>query len=140
MREPTKGVLAMSNPYYIPKYRYYELKYRCLQYNDWLERYNDLTGYLFAHDTSKIKVDGGEQEDRTYKAVVERMAVRHDMDILKQATLALPMSLQQPIFEAVTEGKGWQVIWMKYELICTRDEYYNAYHLFFYTYDKLLRN
>jgi len=140
MRESTKGVLSMKNKYYIPKYRYYELKYRCLQYNDWLSRYNELTGWLFAHDTSKIKVDGGEMPDQTYNCVKERMDIRHYMDQVKHALMPLPMSLQTPIFEAITEGKGWQVMQAKYELVCTRDEYYNAYHLFFYTYDQILRN
>ena len=126
MREATKGVLSMKNEYYIPKYRYYELKYRCLQYNDWLEEFSNATGYLATHDTSKERVDGGEIRDLVYEATVKRAHYKCKMDALKHCLLSLPMYLQNPIFEAVTEGKGWQVIQAKYELVCTREEYYNA--------------
>lgn len=128
MREPTKGVLSMKNKYYIPKYRYYELKYRCRQYNDWLEEFNNATGYLAIHDPSKERVDGGEEKNLVYEAMLKRQFYKVKMDRLKHCLLSLPMTLQNPIFEAVTEGK--------YELTCTRDEYYDAYHFFFYTYGK----
>ena len=136
MREATKGVLSMKNEYYIPKYRYYELKYRCLQYNDWLEEFNNATGYLATHDTSEERVDGGEIRDLVYEAMVKRSYYKCKMDTLKHCLLSLPMYLQNPIFEAVTEGKGWQVIQARHELTCTRDEYYKAYHYFFYIYSK----
>lgn len=136
MREPTKGVLSMKNKYYIPKYRYYELKYRCRQYNDWLEEFNNATGYLATHDPSKERVDGGEEKNLVYEAMLKRQYYKVKMDRLKHCLLSLPMTLQNPIFEAVTEGKGWQVIQAKYGLTCTRYEYYDAYHFFFYTYGK----
>lgn len=30
-----RAELSKKNPYHIPRYRYYELKYFCRQYDDW---------------------------------------------------------------------------------------------------------
>ena len=37
--------LSKSNPYYISKHRYYELKHFCLQYYEWKELYLSLDTY-----------------------------------------------------------------------------------------------
>ena len=137
MREPTKGVLSMKSKYYIPKYRYYELKYRCLQYNSWLEEYNCMCGLLASKIFENDRVDGGENSNRTYECAVKRVEYWNNMNEIKKALLYLPFDLQTPIFAAVTEGLGWQVIQARYSLVCTRDEYYKAYHQFFYRLDQI---
>lgn len=138
MREATKGVLSMKNQYYIPKYRYYELKYRCLQYNEWLEKYNDICGKLSTNVFTNDKVDGGETRDITYELMIESGKYKMHMDTIKHALLVVHPTLQTPIFDAVTNGLGWTVIQAKYELSCPRDEYYEAYHHFFYRLSDIL--
>lgn len=134
MASNERGELSKKNPYYIPKYRYYELKYRCLQYKDWEQQYKEAVNFLATNDISKDKVDGGKRRDPVYEAYIKRAEYCNRMDMLKHCIKSLPEYLREPIFEAVTTGKGWQVIQAKYELVCPRDEYFKAYHYFFYIY------
>jgi hypothetical protein len=135
-RESTKGVLSKKNPYYIPKYRYYELKYRCLQYNDWAVQYYDLGLCLNAMNISNDKVDDPNVYDPVSDAVLKRSLLGVKMKAIDNALKAIELNLREPIKNAVTTGAGWQVIQARYSLICTREEYYNAYHKFFWVLDK----
>ena len=138
-RKMTRNELSMKNENYIPKFRFLELKYYCLQYPEWLEEYNDIQGYLMSSSLfENDRVDGGEKQDEEYRKMARSCNLRYKMDKVKHTLLYLPAKLQSPIFEAVTTGKGWTVIQAKYELVCTRDEYFNAYHTFFKQLDILM--
>lgn len=138
MREATKGELSKKNKYYIPKYRYYELKYRCLQYPDWIREYGEIGRGVCSRAFENDRVDGGMRSDIVFLLASSMEEVKHRIDIIDNIIFEqLPKDLQDPIKEAVTKGKGWTVIQAKYELTCTRQEYYDAYHKFFWLYDKL---
>ena len=137
MREATKGTLSKKNPYYIPKYRYYELKYRCLQYKEWADQRRELDLYLRSVDHTKERVDGGETSDPVYEAMIKRAEYDVKMYDIDRALESIG-EFYEPIKCAVTKGFGWSFIQALYSLTCTRDEYYNAYHKFFYVLDKLV--
>ena len=40
-----RAELSKKNPYHIPRYRYYELKYFCRQYNDWKKALTLIDGW-----------------------------------------------------------------------------------------------
>ncbi len=136
MRESTKGKLSKKNQYYIPKYRYYELKYHCLQYDEWVKEVNSLNFFIRSKTFENDRVDGGEIVDQTFLFVDNLQRYNNSVDVVDTCLLYLPENLREPIKDAVTHGIGYSVIQAKYELYCTRDEYYNAYHKFFWVLDK----
>ncbi len=137
MRESTKGTLSKKNQYYIPKYRYYELKYRCLQYDEWIKERNDIS-YTWSKRFENDRVDGGETKDTIMDILNRDDDLREKIRSINLALQHVPLDLREPIKYAVTKGAGWSVVQARYSLICTRDEYYNAYHKFFWTLDKLV--
>lgn len=137
MRESTKGTLSKKNQYYIPKYRYYELKYHCLQYDEWVKKLKDIS-LVKSTRFNNDRVDGGEEIDITSILAFERGKLKDKIDEIDRAICkAIPLDLREPIKYAVTKGAGWSVVQARYSLICTRDEYYTAYHKFFWTLDQL---
>lgn len=132
MREATKGTLSKKNKYYISKYRYYELKYHCLQYDEWVKEIADLDFSIRSKHFENDRVDGGETGDPTFLLVEKRQQYSYLIDEIYTVLLYLPEELREPIKDAVTHGLGWGVIQARYGLYCTRDEYYDAYHKFFY--------
>lgn len=40
-----RAELSKKNPYHIPRYRYYELKYFCRQYDDWKKALTLIDGW-----------------------------------------------------------------------------------------------
>lgn len=70
-----RAELSKKNPYHIPRYRYYELKYFCRQYDDWKKALtlidgwqtspNDISGIIKGCPTCKP-----DREDRTVKSVL----------------------------------------------------------------------
>ena len=63
-----RAELSKKNPYHIPRYRYYELKYFCRQYDDWKKALtlidgwqtspNDISGIIKGFYSSCIQVRG----------------------------------------------------------------------------------
>lgn len=139
MREATKGELSKKNPYYIPKYRYYELKYRCLQYKEWEREYKELGLYLKSIDNTKDRVNEGKIPDPVVMALIERSEFEYKMSDIDKALGAIPFLLIDPIKFAVTNGVGWEKVQALFSLTCTRDEYYNAYHKFFFMLNKYVK-
>ena len=131
--------LSKKSEYYIPKYRYYELKYRCLQFHDWVARLNELDISLSAVRTDLEKVDRtNDIYDSVGKMATDRAALSKKIRPVEKAISHIDPCLRNAIFDAVTTGKGWTVIQAKYGLYCTRDEYYNAYHKFYYILDSMV--
>lgn len=70
-----RAELSKKNPYHIPRYRYYELKYFCRQYDDWKKALtlidgwqtspNDISGIIKGVPTRKP-----DREDRTIPSVL----------------------------------------------------------------------
>ena len=127
-----RGELSKKNPYYISKYRYYELKYKCLQFNEWKEELNSFD--LFGRSSGYIRerVDSSDISDRTKEFAIRRFVLEANVRMVLEALEALRDDLRPVIFDAVTKGMGWSVLQARYSLTCTRDEYYNEYHRFFY--------
>lgn len=115
--------LSKKNRYYIPKNRYYELKYFCLQYKEWRKLY-------FTDRRSALSERPTEDEALYFVKLFERI------DTVDTALMEIDPWLRTYIFKAVTDGTSYVALVTQYDLRCGKDEYYDQYHKFFWILDK----
>lgn len=104
------------NPW-LPKNRFYELKYYCLQYPTWMEKCKDI---LEQTDPNF---------DPTGKKVVDRLPYLRKIESIHRCLSELEEAIRPVIFEAITKGKNPTV---------DEDVFYENYRLFFATLDRYL--
>ena len=127
--------VSRRNPYWINKNRYYELKYFCLQYNDWRKEYSNLNGYP-EHSCSVITVNNqtaGYTEDNI---LLRRLHLKGLMDLVAETCNEASPELGVYIFKGVTEGRSYEYLKTKLEIPCGRDMYYDRYRKFFWLLDR----
>lgn len=77
-----RAELSKKNPYHIPRYRYYELKYFCRQYNDWKKALTLIDGWQTSpNDISGIS-DGVKEDAPLIDDAVDDVT-QNAMDIAK---------------------------------------------------------
>lgn len=131
-----KPELSKKNPYYIPKYRFYELKNFCLQYSDWKKSLNQIDGFgssqkIIFIDKQKTKVSSVEN------AVLLKDALQTRIDIIEKTAELTDKELSKWILKGVTSTVSYDYLYLNLGIPCSRDTYYRRYRMFFYILDKL---
>lgn len=128
--------LSKKNKYWIPKNRFYELKYFCLQYPLWKYAYEQLDGlYICSYDlsnVSKSNIPG----DPIGNCVEERTRYFERMHAVERAAVEADPYLASYILKAVTEGHSFTYLKSRLEIPCSRDTYYDRYRRFFWLLDQ----
>ena len=136
MRETIRPELSKNHKYWIPKHRYYELKYFCLQYPLWKKAYDILDGLQgYSYDivrSSKTNVIS----DVTAICVEERSIYRDRMNIIEKTTIETDPYLASYILKAVTEGRSYTYMKETLNIPCGKDMYYDRYRRFFWWLDR----
>lgn len=136
MRETIRPELSKNHKYWIPKHRYYELKYFCLQYPLWKKAYDILDGLQgYSYDivrSSKTNVIS----DVTAICVEERSIYRDRMNIIEKTTIETDPYLASYILKAVTEGRSYTYMKETLNIPCGKDMYYDRYRRFFWLLDR----
>lgn len=136
MRETIRSELSKNHKYWIPKHRYYELKYFCLQYPLWKKAYNILDGLQgYSYDivrSSKTNVIS----DVTAICVEERSIYLDRMNIIEKTTIETDPYLASYILKAVTEGRSYTYMKETLNIPCGKDMYYDRYRRFFWLLDR----
>lgn len=104
-----RAELSSKNKYWISKNRYYELKYFCLQYNEWKDICNALDEYS------------------TAKALY-----LEQMSMVEEAAKKADELLFDFIMKAVTQGITYTELYTQYNIPCSRGTYYDRYRRFFW--------
>lgn len=125
--------LSIKNPYHIPKNRYYELKYWCLQYMDWMIEKMNLDGYS-AVCTSVVKPDWNVRTlaDPTGDYAIELARYSRNMQLIEDLCRDVDLDLSDYLFANVTRGIPYEVLQTKYNIPCSRETFYNYRRKFFY--------
>ena len=126
-----KPELSYKNPYWIHKFRYYELKYYCRQYPMWKKAYDELDG-LSKRPMNLTSVKNGDISDPTAKTALAKEFYYNKMKIIEQAAIEADEELYSYILEGVTEGRSYDVMNAKEQIPCCRDVYYDRCRRFFY--------
>lgn len=136
MRETIRPELSKNHKYWIPKHRYYELKYFCLQYPLWKKAYDILDGLQgYSYDivrSSKTNVIS----DVTAICVEERSIYLDRMNIIEKTTIETDPYLASYILKAVTEGRSYTYMKETLNIPCGKDMYYDRYRRFFWLLDR----
>lgn len=136
MRETIRPELSKNHKYWIPKHRYYELKYFCLQYPLWKKAYDILDGLQgYSYDivrSSKTNVIS----DVTAICVEERSIYRDRMNIIEKTTIETDPYLASYILKAVTDGRSYTYMKETLNIPCGKDMYYDRYRRFFWLLDR----
>lgn len=126
-----RSQLAMSNPYYISKHRYYELKHYCLQYPEWKRmiskmREKSLIGGYIVHNNTSIQ-----ETDKTGNYGVFLANLSHSMKEIEQICREAGGDISDWLLMAVTEGISYPILEAR-GIPCGRDYFYLRYRKFFW--------
>lgn len=126
-----RSQLATSNPYYISKHRYYELKHYCLQYPEWKRmmskiREKSLIGGYIVYNNTSIQ-----ESDKTGDYGVFLANLSHSMKEIEQICKEAGGDISDWLFAAVTEGISYPILEAR-GIPCGRDYFYLRYRKFFW--------
>ena len=128
--------LSKKNRYWIPKDRFYELKYFCLQYPLWKHAYEALDGMrVSSFDLTYVKASNG--ADILGGIMDERALYLGRMELVEKAAREADPYLASYILKAVTEGHSFTYLKSRLEIPCSRDMYYDRYRRFFWLLDQI---
>lgn len=127
--------LSKKNKYWIPKGRFYELKYFCLQYPLWRYAYDSTDGMrISSFDLTGIKASTN--ADILGSIMDERALYLKRMELVEKAAREADPYLASYILKAVTEGLSFNYLKARLEIPCGRDMYYDCYRKFFWLLDR----
>lgn len=136
MRETIRPELSKNHKYWIPKHRYYELKYFCLQYPLWKKAYDILDGLQgYSYDIVRSSKTNA-ISDVTAICVEERSIYRDRMNIIEKTTIETDPYLASYILKAVTDGRSYTYMKETLNIPCGKDMYYDRYRRFFWLLDR----
>ena len=125
-----RNQISKSNPYYISKHRYLELKHFCLQYPEWKEEYKRLLEKA-KRGKSLISVTE-ETSDKTADIAVRLSQLSSNMDLVKGTADMVDKCLGYYIFRAVTEDRSYPWLRGTLNIPCCKNVYYQLYRKFWW--------
>lgn len=123
-----RPVVAVSNPYYISKHRYYELKHHCLQYPEWKQEIAKLRTRSLIQ-THSIKI--GKNSclcDKTADIGLLSAYMTTLVDRVDECCELAGGDIANYIHEAVTKGKSYSML----NPPCGKEYFYKKYREFFW--------
>lgn len=123
-----KPELSVSNKYWIPKHRYYELKHYCMQYKHWKELARRIEFKMAVFE----EVRGTEPTNPTEKMAVVRADCKRAMELVENCCKEASPELKKYLLKGVTEGLPYDVLKVREGIPCSKDMYYDRYRKFFY--------
>ncbi len=127
-----RSEISSKNQYWIPKYRYLELKNFCLQYGDWQTALKEISFIKaqFAKETS------GPISDPTNNLAAKRMKYEQNIKLIEETAYLADPEIAKWIIKGVTENYSYDYLHLKMDLPAGRDLYYDRYRKFFFLLDK----
>lgn len=102
-----RAELSKKNPYHIPRYRYYELKYFCRQYDDWKKALTLIDGWQTSPNDISGIIKGCPPVSQTERIALSRVFYSSCIDIVDRCIAELDTALAPYIKKGVTEGDGY---------------------------------
>ena len=123
-----KSELSKKNEYWLPKNRYYELKYFCLQYPYWKYVCNSIDSY------TKIGYSGKKNDkvSQTEIAVNYRELYLKNIKLVERVAYLTDNIISRYLLIGVTENLSYDKLIVRYRIPCCRKYYYELYRKFFY--------
>jgi hypothetical protein len=122
--------LSNKNCYKLDKNRYYELKYFCFQYNEWVHQLEVLDGYSRTNGI-QIEPNNGSYSNKTYSTVAKREAYLKKIDLIKRVATEVDGYLSKYLIKGITENLSYDILKVRFDIPCSRGVYYKKYRQFF---------
>lgn len=128
-----------KDKYKISNYRFRELYYFCLQYEEWKEELQAKRNPLKGMQYSGLPTSGN-PGNPTAKAAIECAELSHKCAVIEQAAKMADSELWEYILFAVTHDKTtFESLKAQKNIPCERDRYYNSRRKFYFVLDKNTR-
>lgn len=128
-----------KDKYNISNYRFRELYYFCLQYEEWKQELKEKRNPLKAIQYSEAATSGT-PGNPTANIGIECAELSHKCNMIEQAAQAADAELWEYILYAVTnENVTFNFLKTKKNMPCERDRYYNNRRKFYFILDKKMR-
>ena len=126
--------LSTKNKYWISKARYYELKYFCLQFDEWK------TKYLNLGNISLPSIQSNKQSNDisapTENVAILRTLYSNKMKLVIDTAKETDSELHEYILKAVTQELSFTYLSTIMSIPCSKGTYYDRYRKFFWLLDK----
>lgn len=130
-----------KDKYNISNYRFRELYYFCLQYDEWKQALKDKQNTLQATKYSGMPSSSGYPGNPTERIAIECAELSHKCYVVETAANAADPELFKYIIYAVTnENVTFKFLKMQMNIPCERDRYYDSRRKFYYMLDKILKD
>lgn len=122
--------LSNKNCYKLDKNRYYELKYFCFQYAEWVHQLEVLDGYSRTNGI-QIEPNNGSYGNKTYSTVAKRETYLKKIDLIKRVATEVDGYLSKYLIKGITENLSYDILKVRFDIPCSRGVYYKKYRQFF---------
>ena len=127
-----RSEISVKNKYWIPKYRYLELKNFCLQYPEWKKTITSITN-MKAH--SQISTSGN-FSDPTFDIALRKMKYQSLVDLVEQTVIDADSDIAKWLLKGITENISYEFLRYQLDLPAGREMYYDRYRRFFWLLDQ----
>ena len=124
--------ISVKNKYWIPKYRYLELKNFCLQYPEWKLALNSIT--LLQANSQNFT--SGNFSDPTSAIALKRNEYSSKISVIEQTAKEADDALYRWLIKGITGSYGYDYLKYQMNMPASRSMYYNRYRKFFFILDK----
>lgn len=131
--------LSKKNKYYISKYRYYELKYYCLQYPEWKKELSECEEKIVRTSSLILSKREKSLEDRVSEIAIRKNSLEEKIEAIVSSCKLADCSIWNFLLIAVTEGVSWTYLSTALRMPASKDMYYDRYHKFFYILSRKLQ-
>ena len=129
-----------KDKYNISNYRFRELYYFCLQYEEWKQELYNKRNTLQATKYTEMSASGT-LGNPTVNNAIECAELSQKCSAVENAAMMADPELYEFIIYAVTNEKiSFKFLKMQKGIPCESDRYYNSRRKFYFILDKLLRN
>lgn len=135
--------ISRKNKWWIPKNRFLELKYYCLQVPDWQKtilQNNESIG-IHAGIREGLGIVSPDSKFPDWKYVSENVELKNRIELINESAKISGGNFSKYIFEQVTEGRNYSYLLSHYSIPISSTNWHDAYYRkFFWVLDKKLRN
>lgn len=135
-KEPRPEV-SQTNPYWIERHRYYELKHFCLQYPLWIKARATIDGMPGGRRFEyALYSQTGSMSDPTATAADARLYYTDRIEMLAHVARDVDPIIGNYILQGVTSGVSYDILRVRSVVPCGKDLYYDLYRKFFWLLSK----
>ena len=130
MATEIRPVVSEKNEYHIDRYRYFELKYFCLQYSDWVNKERQIVA-IESTDIESVKIQS-HGRSVVERAVDKALPYQSKIELVERCCRSASEEYKDILLLGVTKGLTYDKLRAKFNIKISRDQYYKMYRRFFW--------